>query len=332
MMNKSVNLTFLTIMIMGIILSVSSNSWFSVWMGMEMNLMAFMPMILQKNNMLSKESAMTYFMVQAVASMLLMVFMITMPSLNFYNMKPIMLMSILMMKSGITPFHFWLPKLMEGLNWNMCLILMTIQKITPMMMMSSLIKMNIFTMMVMITSVMVGAIGGLNQTSLRKMMGYSSISNNGWMMAAMMMSEMTWFYYFMIYSIMTVIMTKTMDNYNIFHMNQIFMMKEPLIKKMIMMMNMLSISGLPPFIGFLPKWIVIQSSLNYMNLTLIASMVMMTLITIYYYLRVMYSTMMITYSEPFWVNIMSKNSNLLMMYSTLSIIGLTMMTMLMWLY
>nr|YP_004021523.1 NADH dehydrogenase subunit 2 [Megacrania alpheus adan]BAJ24582.1 NADH dehydrogenase subunit 2 [Megacrania alpheus adan] len=338
-MNKSSNILFMNIMLMSVMLSISSNSWFIVWMGMEINMMAFLPMIMEQKNMNSKEAALTYFLVQTIASMMMLmsiiIMMIDKNNMNMItsNMKDSLMMSALMMKSGISPFHFWMPKTMEGLNWNKCLILMTIQKITPLMMMSYIIKMSLINISVMILSVYIGAIGGLNQTSLRKLMAYSSISNNGWMMMAMMMSENMWLIYFMIYTMMTMMMALSMNNYKLFNINQLMSMNESTYMKMLMMINMLSISGLPPMMGFLPKWMVIQTSMNTYELMLMMVMVMLTLITIYYYLRMLYSAMLMTNTNHKWHNMMKKNENKdFMPLTVITTMGLMLITMMMSLY
>nr|YP_010882115.1 NADH dehydrogenase subunit 2 [Sungaya inexpectata]WID87016.1 NADH dehydrogenase subunit 2 [Sungaya inexpectata] len=334
MFNKSTQMLFMGILITSILLSISSNSWFVVWMGMEINMMSFMPMIMEQKNMMSKESSLTYFMVQTIASMLLImsVIMLNIKKLNFTTINPMemMLMSALMMKSGMSPFHFWMPKMMEGMNWNNCFILMTMQKIIPLMMMSNIIKINMLTMTAMMMSIFIGAIGGLNQTSLRKLMAYSSISNNGWMMAAMMISETTWVTYMLFYMMMTMIMTTTMNMYKNYHINQLISMNETTTKKFLLMMNMISISGLPPMMGFMPKWIVIQSTTNMNQLMLMGVMIMLTLITIYYYLRVMFTTMTLVNIEPKWNNNNSnKNYKMTTMMSVMSITSLTLITMMM---
>nr|YP_010181523.1 NADH dehydrogenase subunit 2 [Eurycantha calcarata]QVD43184.1 NADH dehydrogenase subunit 2 [Eurycantha calcarata] len=332
MINKSTNLVFILMLMLSVLISISSNSWFTVWMGMEINMMAFIPIILEKKNMMSKEATLTYFMTQTIASMLLMLSIIMMKMAILININSPLMMSALMMKSGISPFHFWMPKVMEGLNWTNCLILMTLQKITPLLMMSMIIKMNFMMITSMLLSVMVGAIGGINQTSLRKLMAYSSISNNGWMLVAMNYSEILWINYFIMYIIMSVIMTMSMNKYKVFTMNQLMSMNEKLSMKIMLFINMLSISGLPPMMGFLPKWMVIQYSMMNNSLMLMMSLIMMTLITVYYYLRIMYSTMLLTNLNPKWSLMINKKNYIIMTTSMMSIIGLTMVSMILSLY
>nr|YP_010709590.1 NADH dehydrogenase subunit 2 [Sosibia gibba]WCS40805.1 NADH dehydrogenase subunit 2 [Sosibia gibba] len=330
MNNKSTNMLFTSILLISVPISISSNSWFIVWMGMEINMMAFIPLIMEQKNMLAKEAALTYFLVQTIASMLMIMSFIimSMKDINNINLGSILLMSSLMIKSGMSPFHFWMPKMMEGINWNKCFILMTWQKLIPLMMMSNIIKINLITLTAMILSIIVGAIGGLNQTSLRKMMAYSSISNNGWMMMAMLMSEHMWMMYLIMYTIMTYIMTSSMNSYMNFHINQIMSMNESTTKKLMIMMNMLSISGLPPMMGFMPKWLIIQTATNMNELMLMGTMIIMTLITVFYYLRIMFSVMMLSNIEPKWNNKMIiKNKSKMYLMSTITLTGLMLITM-----
>nr|UCP07163.1 NADH dehydrogenase subunit 2 [Nanhuaphasma hamicercum] len=330
-MNKPTNLMFMLTLILSVMISISSNSWFTMWMGMEINLMSFMPLISEKNNSSMKESALTYFLVQAIASMIFMmsiVMMIYKNQMEFNKMKnfsKMIMMSSLAMKSGMSPFHFWMPKMMEGIDWNKCLILMTWQKLIPLMIMSKIIENTMWNLFIMMSSVIVGAIGGLNQTSLRKLMAYSSISNNGWMMAAMLISEMTWLTFFSIYTIMTMVMTNMMNFYKNYHINQLLSMNEITEKKLMIMMNILSISGLPPMMGFLPKWMLIQMMSN-SQLFLMFIMLMTTMIMMYYYLRMMFSSLMIMNTKPKWNKLSNKINKKMMIMNKVSIMGLTMIT------
>nr|ATI10821.1 NADH dehydrogenase subunit 2 [Cryptophyllium tibetense] len=339
MMNKMTKIMFLLMSMFSVLISISSNSWFIVWMGMEMNLMSFMPLMMNSENISSKESMMTYFMTQTIASMLLMMSIVMMmwkSSINeneLFNNKEMMMLLSLMMKSGTSPLHFWLPKTMEGLKWSSCLMLMTLQKMIPLMLLTKVIKINTFSMTVVMTSMIVGAIGGLNQTSLRKLMAYSSISNNGWMISAMMISEKTWIIYFMMYSMMITVMTMSMMKYKNYHMNQLMSMNEPLKTKMMLLMNMMSISGLPPMMGFMPKLMVIKANIINMEMMTMLTAMMAALITIYYYLRLMLSMMLMTKYSPKWnTKIFKKKNYKLMMTSMMSIIGLTMITLMYTIY
>nr|QRV62489.1 NADH dehydrogenase subunit 2 [Hydroporus melanarius] len=309
-------LMFISMLFMGTIITISSYSWLGIWMGLEMNLLSFIPLINMKNNQLSSESSIKYFLIQALASSILLFTIIMLISKSkminemfFFNKTLMMIMnSAILLKLGAAPFHFWFPEIIEGLNWMNSLILMTWQKIAPMMILSYTMKLNYFIYMIIIMSTFIGSIGGLNQISLRKILAYSSINHIGWMLASFIMNEVIWIIYFMIYSFISFSIVFMLNKFNIFMLNQLFMMMNNFyIIKYFMLMNLLSLGGLPPFLGFLPKWIIIQNlSLN--NFLLITFMIMMTLITLFFYLRISYSSLMINNNELNFLMIMNKNN------------------------
>uniref|UniRef100_UPI0031F37589 NADH dehydrogenase subunit 2 n=1 Tax=Saropogon luteus TaxID=468801 RepID=UPI0031F37589 len=308
MFKNSSKMMFLLILVFSTMVSISSNSWIGAWMGLEINLLAFIPLVTANNNLMSSEASLKYFLIQAMASSILMfaimLFSIKMNTLfqidQMINMTNMMLMSSLLLKMGAAPFHFWFPSVMEGLSWMNSLLLMTWQKIAPLMLLSYLI-MDILLFPVIIMSVIIGSLGGLNQTSLRKIMAFSSINHLGWMVAAMISSETLWILYFLIYFFLSLTLVILFNSYKMLYMNQLFsMFSSSKTMKFMLFINLLSLGGLPPFIGFLPKWLVIQSLTFNNQLFLMTLMTIFTLITLFFYIRMCYSAFMLNYSENNW--------------------------------
>nr|UJM44105.1 NADH dehydrogenase subunit 2 [Pseudolycoriella hygida] len=325
-------ITFMIMMMTGSIISISSNSWMGVWMGLEINLLSFIPLLTKKNNLNNSEASLNYFLIQAFASMILLMSIILFLFKwnfsfeilnNLNNYKNINLISInnlmfltLMLKIGASPFHFWFPNVMENISWFNGFILMTWQKVAPMFIIPYLILNNFFMYLFILMSSLIGAIGGLNQTSIRKLLAFSSINHIGWMLSAIMFNEFLWMMYFLIYSILNISLIFMMKMFNIFYLSQIFsfFMKNSIIKYSFFMM-ILSLGGLPPFLGFAPKWMIIQS-LIFMNFyLLVLFMILMSLITIYYYLKISFSSYLLNYDELNWNLMMTfKKFNMNMMF------------------
>nr|YP_009630587.1 NADH dehydrogenase subunit 2 [Diamphipnoa annulata]QBR55094.1 NADH dehydrogenase subunit 2 [Diamphipnoa annulata] len=331
--NPNKTLFMLTLM-SGTIIAVSANSWFGAWMGLEINLLSFIPLMTNTKNMLSTEASLKYFLTQAIASATLLTAVII-ASLMYQNSENLfmandflvmIISSTLLLKMGAAPFHFWFPGVMEGLNWLNGLMLMTWQKIAPMMLMSYNLNMNLFTAMIIILCIMVGSLGGFNQTSLRKILAYSSINHLGWMIAALMIGENLWILYFSTYTFLSFAMVYMFNNMKLFHVKQIFSLNyiNP-VNKFAMFITLLSLGGLPPFLGFLPKWMIIQTMVQMGHLTLITLMVTSTLITLFYYVRTAFGAFMLTYDEALWNNnsmtsSISSATLILSMSSTLGLI------------
>nr|AEQ03924.1 NADH dehydrogenase subunit 2 [Stegana wuyishanensis] len=339
MFNNSSKILFVVIMMSGSLITVTANSWLGAWMGLEINLLSFIPLMSDNNNLMSTEASLKYFLTQAMAStVLLFAIILTMMNNNNLNFEnnfssyiTMIILSSLLLKSGAAPFHFWFPNIMEGLSWMNCLLLMTWQKIAPLMLISHVnIKVLLFSSIIM--SVIIGSLGGLNQSSLRKLMAFSSINHLGWMLMALNSNETIWLIYFLMYSFLSFVLTFMFNNFKIFHFNQMFsLFFNSKTLKFILFMNFLSLGGLPPFLGFLPKWLVIQQLSLENQYFMLMILVMSTLITLFFYLRICYSAFMLNYYENNWLinmqmKTMSYNAYLFM--SFFSIFGLSLISIL----
>nr|ARH54013.1 NADH dehydrogenase subunit 2 [Stricticollis tobias] len=293
---------FANSMIIGTLISISSYSWMGMWMGLEINLLSIIPLINSSKNMFSSESSLKYFLTQALASLILL-FSITMllnetefimPEMNSSSI--LMMNSALLTKLGAAPFHFWFAEVMEGMNWINCLILLTWQKIAPMILiMNNSINKNIL-MISILSSLIISTILSMNQTSLRKILTFSSINHIAWMLAASI-SFTSWLIYFIVYSVTSVMMVWILNSFKSFYVNQLINIKMNKNLKLSLMINFLSLGGLPPFLGFLPKWIVIMNLINQNQLILTLIMILFTLVMLFVYTRLIYSSMIISHNE-----------------------------------
>nr|WHM51836.1 NADH dehydrogenase subunit 2 [Cahuallitermes intermedius] len=333
MPSNSTKILLLTTLVGGVLVSVSSNSWLGAWMGLEINLMSFIPLMSNVKNMYNTEASLKYFIIQVLASATLL-FLVVMKTLtedlfsfesNLYT--PMIICTPLLLKSGAAPLHWWFPGVMEGLSWENCALLMTVQKAAPLMLMSYLIEINAFTLSIILMSTIVGSIGGLNQTSMRKILTYSSINHTGWMLIALATSENLWLVYFTIYSMLALTVVSAIKISGASFINQTLMTnKEVTLMKFMMFTSLLSLGGLPPFLGFLPKWIVIQAMITNNMAPLATIMVVTSLITLYYYLKISYSSFMILNTEPKWNLKFHKNKSTknisAMVLSSISLTGM----------
>nr|AXS66493.1 NADH dehydrogenase subunit 2 [Canthon aequinoctialis] len=326
-------LLFLFSLMMGTLISISSYTWMGMWLGLEINLLSIIPLMSNTKNPFSTEASLKYFITQALASTILL-FSIIMMSLYFmYNINMnyyfmMMLNTSLFMKMGAAPFHFWFPEVMEGLNWNNSFIMLTWQKIAPMILIMYTNLTLFYLSIIIISSSIISGIMGLNQISLRKILAYSSINHISWMLSSMLFIETIWIYYFIIYSIINLNIIIILKKLNIFLIKQLFnSMNNFLMIKFFFIMNFLSLAGLPPFLGFLPKWLTIQTLIqnNFYSITII--MIIMTLMTMYFYMRITMSTLILSTNENLYYKMPNMKFNLIYFMNFISIIGLLFITM-----
>nr|YP_009414913.1 NADH dehydrogenase subunit 2 [Lymantria umbrosa]AST23787.1 NADH dehydrogenase subunit 2 [Lymantria umbrosa] len=325
---NSSKMFFFYMLIFSTLIAISSNSWFGCWIGLEINLLSFIPLISNSNNLLSNEASLKYFLTQSIASInFLFSILLKMIFLKNFDMNffmSLMINSSMLMKMGSSPFHFWFPNIVEGLSWFNNFILMTWQKITPMIILSYFLNKN-FIILIISMNVIIGALGGLNQTSLRKLMAFSSINNLGWMLTSIMISENLWIFFLIVYSFMISIMCWLFNMMNLFYIKQLFINNINPIMKINMLINFLSLGGLPPFIGFFPKWIIINFLINNQSYLLTMIMILTSLIILFFYIKIIYSSIMFNYLKMKWFKVFIKNNkfsfiNLFSFFSIFSMI------------
>nr|WGU49553.1 NADH dehydrogenase subunit 2 [Cylas formicarius]WGU49566.1 NADH dehydrogenase subunit 2 [Cylas formicarius]WGU49579.1 NADH dehydrogenase subunit 2 [Cylas formicarius]WGU49592.1 NADH dehydrogenase subunit 2 [Cylas formicarius]WGU49605.1 NADH dehydrogenase subunit 2 [Cylas formicarius] len=300
-MIKFYKLLFLNTLIFSTLLVISSYSWFSMWMGLEINMMSFIPLMINSKNIFSSESALKYFIIQALASNILLFSIILNLHINplFFNNNILMIMlnCALFMKLGAAPFHFWFPEIIMGLNWNNTLILMTWQKIAPLIMISYNFSITLFISIIIIMSSMVGSIQSLNQINLQKILAYSSINHMSWLIASLINMQI-FIMYFIMYFILSINIIMILNVNKIYSLTQLFYsLNEFKYFKFIFSLNFLSMSGLPPFFSFLPKWLIINKLINNNFFMLSLLMLISTLIMIFMYIRIALPMLMINHTE-----------------------------------
>nr|YP_003667922.1 NADH dehydrogenase subunit 2 [Trioceros melleri]AAL90546.1 NADH dehydrogenase subunit 2 [Trioceros melleri]BAJ08087.1 NADH dehydrogenase subunit 2 [Trioceros melleri] len=304
-MNMMTNLMTSINLIAGTIVTASSHHWLMAWAGLELNMLSILTFIMKPKNPRATEAAIKYFLTQTIASTM-MLFSGTVNAIqtgqwNISQMTDKYACTILIlamtMKIGAAPIHFWLPEVMQGSSTMTAMIIASWQKIAPI----SILFMTYnhlppkIMVIIGIASATIGGWGGINQTQLRKLMAYSSISNIGWTMVIFTASPHTATLNIAIYMIMIIpafMLIKKMSLKTLRDSSTTWT-SSPLASTMLALM-LLSLSGLPPLTGFAPK-ILILNELIMQNLTPIATiMAMISLISLFFYVRTTYITTMTT--------------------------------------
>nr|YP_272003.1 NADH dehydrogenase subunit 2 [Plesiobatis daviesi]AAT49278.1 NADH dehydrogenase subunit 2 [Plesiobatis daviesi] len=284
---------------LGTTMTLITSHWLLIWLGLEINTMAIIPLMIHQHHPRATEATTKYFLTQATASALLLFASTTNAWLTGqWNMTEMInplsttLLSIaLALKIGLAPLHFWLPEVLQGLNLLTGLILSTWQKLAPFAILLQLYPLLNPTLLVSMgmLSIVIGGWGGLNQTQLRKILAYSSIAHIGWMTVILHYSPNLTLLNLIIYIIMTSSLFLLLYNNNTTKINSISTSstKSPLLSIMTML-TLLSLGGLPPLTGFMPKWLILQEMTKQNLLILATIMALTTLLSLFFYLRLCY--------------------------------------------
>jgi NADH-ubiquinone oxidoreductase chain 2 len=284
----NLNLTkiiFLSILIFRTFLTLSSSNWLIMWIGLELNLFSIIPIFNIKSNIYSIESTIKYFLIQAFASILLLIFLLN-KSIFFIKNYNILIIIPLLIKLRLIPFHLWLPSIIEGLNWFACLLIITWQKIAPIIIISYLYLNKTLLMLILI--ILLNSIFGINQNSIRKILAISSINNSSWIIFIIIINENLWINYFLIYSLINILIINILNKYNINYINQIKFFNLRFFNKLNLIFLILSIIGLPPIIGFLIKWILIKILIYNKFFIILIILTLLTIFNLFFYIKITY--------------------------------------------
>nr|AEB39342.1 NADH dehydrogenase subunit 2 [Ameerega parvula] len=284
----------------GTVITLSSYHWVLAWVGLEINTLAIIPLMTKTLHPRAIEAATKYFLTQAAASALILFAASINGWLNgqwsiyfpLNSTSTILLSVAILTKLGAAPFHFWLPEVLQGLSLQTGLILSTWQKLAPMALLIQFSQsVNLYLMLIFgFLSTLIGGWGGINQTQTRKILAFSSIAHLGWMISILKISPQLTLLNFTLYIIMTstlFLILTFMGSKNIMQLSTSWPKSPTLVT--ISLLSLLSLSGLPPLTGFLPKWLIAQELVK-QNLTLFAFLILLsTLLSLYFYLRLTYT-------------------------------------------
>nr|ABF01080.1 NADH dehydrogenase subunit 2 [Aplonis grandis] len=298
-MNPQAKLIFATSLLLGSTITISSNHWIMAWAGLELNTLAILPLISKSHHPRAIEAATKYFLVQAAASTLVLFSSMTnawqtgqwdITQLTCPTSSTILTAAI-SMKLGLAPFHFWFPEVLQGCSLITGLVLSTVMKFPPitlLFMTSQSLNPTLLTSMAILSAALGGWMG-LNQTQTRKILAFSSISHLGWMAIIIIYSPKLALFNFYLYVMMTAAVFLTLNSVKTLKLSTLMTTwtKTPALSAMLML-TLLSLAGLPPLTGFLPKWLIIQE-LTKQEMAPVATIIaLLSLLSLFFYLRLAY--------------------------------------------
>nr|YP_009536307.1 NADH dehydrogenase subunit 2 [Rhipicentor nuttalli]AYN50572.1 NADH dehydrogenase subunit 2 [Rhipicentor nuttalli] len=276
------NKIMLWFIMMTIILASSSDSWFIYWLSMEMNLMAFIPMM--NNYKINNSNAMiTYFIMQSFSSSLFFI-----SAFQFYLNESLFFLHIMNISLGIKlaifPFHFWLMTISEMLNFNNLMIILTLQKMIPLIIFSKIMTNSMLTLVLF--STFFSSFLAINHKLIKKLLILSSISHQGWMLCMIFKKINFWISYLLIYSMIIFSIINTCKKLKLNFLHKMLLMKMNMKLKLNMIMAMMSLGGMPPFLGFFMKTISIYLLIK-MDLMLMSILILSSLINLFFYFQML---------------------------------------------
>nr|QOE88959.1 NADH dehydrogenase subunit 2 [Prosymna stuhlmanni] len=275
--------------------------WLMTWACLEINTMSMTPVISNPHHPRATEAATKYFLVQTTASTT-MLFAATMNAMNTSNWETCLttepltntiITLSLMMKMGAAPLHFWLPGVSQGTTTMTTLTILTWQKIAPLTVMLTLNNTNqTLTLTSATLSIIIGGLGSLNQTQLRKLMAFSSITHTGWILATITIAPNISILTFLVYIMTTTPIFMTINHTSMTMKDLGTLWGSSPYLMLLMALTLLSLGGLPPLTGFMPKWLILNKMTHTGMITEALIMTLSSLLSLYAYMRLIYISTM----------------------------------------
>ena len=309
--------------ILGMMVMISSNDLIVFYIGLELqSLSLYVLASFNRDNLLSTESGLKYFVLSALSSGLLLygcsIVYGFAESTNFnqilYNSSQeqygltfgmVFILVGLAFKISAVPFHMWAPDVYEGSPTSVTIFFAILPKIAALTVFIRFLYVPFANMIeqwqmiivfISIASMVLGAVAAIGQKNLKRLVAYSSISHMGYALAGLstgtnqgIQSSIT---YISIYLVMNLaffsclFMLRRNDKYYEKIEDLSGLSKNHPALSFSLLIILFSLAGIPPLAGFFAKFYiflaVIEQSMYYLAIVGLLS----TVIAAFYYLRI----------------------------------------------
>lgn len=325
------NFEFLSIVLLcmsGILIFLSSNNLFVMYLGIELQSLATYILCCWKRfSIKSVEAGLKYFIYGSFASLILLLgislIFLFLGTLNFNELNELIhtakntndslwllhlgLIFILVgffFKLAVAPFHWWLVEVFEGSPDIIAFFLAIVPKLPFFFVLYRLnicmyVNFPLYSFIFIICgllSIIIGSILALYTIKMKKLFAYSSIVHIGYMILILGLGSKIGifisFYYFLIYLLLTIylfslyLVIKNSHKIVFSNITDLSYLKNSnKLLPLIMVASLLSLAGIPPFMGFYGKLLIFNSLISSGNYFICLLLLLLSILSCIYYLR-----------------------------------------------
>lgn len=312
--------------VLGMMVLVSAHSLLTVYLGLELLSLSLYAMVaMNRDSRTASEAAMKYFVLGALASGMLLYgmsmvygatgtldlaaireYVATLEGRNLILVLGLVFVVVgIAFKLGAVPFHMWVPDVYEGAPTSVTLFIGSAPKIAAFGMLMRLLVDGLPGMqgdwvgMLIILSVLsmgVGNIIAIAQTNLKRMLAYSTIAHVGFLFLGIIAGSKAGYsasmFYIIVYAFMSLggFAMIVLLGHAGFEADRIDDFKGLNDRNpwyaFLMLILMMSMAGVPPFLGFWAKWSVLREVVAADMTWLAVVAVIFSIVGVFYYLRV----------------------------------------------
>jgi NADH-quinone oxidoreductase subunit N len=345
---------------LGMMILVSAHNFLTVYLGLELLSLSLYAMVaMQRDSILASEAAMKYFVLGAIASGMLLygisiIYGLTgtldlgevAVKITALDQGVLLAFGLVFMivgiafKLGAVPFHMWVPDVYHGAPTAVTLFIGSAPKIAAFAMLMRLLVDGLIGLhaqwegiliILAVLSMGIGNLLAIAQGNIKRMLAYSTISHVGFLILGALTGTQSGFASSMFYTLVYVLMSlggfgmvmllsrkgfeaENLDDYK--GLNA----RSPWYAFM-MLILMFSMAGVPPFLGFWAKLVVLQEVIAADMMWLAIVGVVFSVIGAFYYLRII-KLMYFDKPEDTAPLVSSLDTRLMLSLNSLAVLGL----------
>ena len=311
--------------ILGMLVMISANDLIILYISIELqSLSLYVLVALRRGSIKGSEAALKYFILGSIASAVIlygcsMVYSVV-GATNYEIIKQfsnqsfdnlILSLGLVLIISGVAfklsaaPFHMWTPDVYEGSPTSVTTVLITLPKLAALIVLVNLLLYPFqnqtitwvpIIIIISILSMAIGSISALKQDNLKRLFAFSTIANIGYVMIGLASVNdeaiKASFLYMFIYTLATLgvfsfIMILRREDRQLVTVSDIsgLSRSKPLLALSVAIL-LLSLAGIPPFGGFFGKLFIFTAAIEAGKLYLAIAGVIFSVISAYYYLKI----------------------------------------------
>jgi len=252
----------------------------TLWVALELNFLCFIGILRKRVKLSASNSVIYYFLIQSLGRVIIFI-RILIVIIGHSKLVELTFFLALILKLGGTPFQFWYLKIIQKLSWGLIWVLSIWQKLIPLILLSiNSIKPLVFLFGTL--SVVLGRVGRVKQKKIKKILGLSSIFSLGWVIISILSNSYIWVKFISGYALALISLVFLIDSINLVNSRGTAKRLKPYFLVMFFT-RLLILRGVPPFIGFFLKIIILKFLVS-VNFLLVLRLLIISLGLIFVYL------------------------------------------------